>query len=351
MVAAETKPRIVQIAERIQADIRVRRLKAGDAYLTTAEVARILRVSTSSANNGLQLLEQQGILRRRNKSGCVIAGNSAQAAAIERVHILVHQDHMRTEGLLADGLIVGLQGELSGAQILFNFLPQFGEEQFARDVIAQSLRQSGRGAFVLVRSGFSLQSVIAQAGVPAVVFGTPYRAVHGLASLDRDHAQAGRLLAARMLARGCRRCVVLMRESEWPGDFAFLDALMHELGVAGVPAGDIKIRHLPAKEEAIMAEMASLFSEYDGMTGVICRSEPLAAGVQKMAAKLKRARGVIVAVSDVYRLPEGQPPPFMHVATNWSTQQIGAQLGKILRNQAENNHAQPEQEIIPIRIA
>lgn len=344
----DSRPRIIEIADQILADIKSRHLSDGDSYLTTAAVAKRLRIGTATANRSMQLLVQQGILKRSNRAGCVIAGLCAPAALVSRVHLLVPQEHMRTEGLLADGLIVGLQSELPGAEMLFNFLPQQDDEDFLRQLITETMRKPAKAGLILARSSFALQSQVAAAALPAVVLGTPYRAVAGLPSLDRDHAMAARQLVAKMLTRGCRRFVVLMRETEWPGDFVFLDALLKQLMSAGITMGNLKIRHLPAAEEAIIAETRSLLAESDSMTGVVCRSEPLAAGAAEAAAQMRRAAQVVVGVSDVYRGAGARPPKFLHVKTVWTAEQIGAKLGRMLKLQALGEPLPQRNEVIPI---
>lgn len=342
------KPRVMEIADRIQADIKSRRLSAGDAYLTTAEVARLLHIGTASANKALQLLVQQGVLKRRNKSGCIIAGAAESPRELARVQILVHRDYMRIEGLFADDLILGLRNELPGVQIFFNFLPQYGEPEFVQKVIAETLRLPDKSGFILARSSFALQSLMASTGMPAVVLGTPYRAVQGLASLDRDHDLAGSLLAKGLLNRGCKELIVLMRATEWPGDFPFMDAILHEFSSSGISANHIKIRHLPPEENAIIAEMAYLLAGCSGLTGVIARSEPLTLGALKAIEQLRRKQKVFVVASDMYRQNFIDSRQYIGVTTQWSAEQIGAQLGRMLREQALGHKLKTLHEVIPV---
>ena len=66
-------PRIVQIAARVEQDIRGRKLKPGDSYLNTEEVARMLGVSKATANRAMQLLAKRHVLRRGQRKGVTIA--------------------------------------------------------------------------------------------------------------------------------------------------------------------------------------------------------------------------------------------------------------------------------------
>ncbi|MFI4875065.1 MAG: GntR family transcriptional regulator, partial [Blastopirellula sp. JB062] len=70
---ADSSPTIVSLAGRIQEDIAQKQLGPGDPYLKLAETARMLGVSNGSANRALQLLEQRGVLSRRQRKGTFIS--------------------------------------------------------------------------------------------------------------------------------------------------------------------------------------------------------------------------------------------------------------------------------------
>src|SRR3954470_19347948 len=111
-MAEKSGPRqIIELADRIAEDIRRRELRPGDAYLSTAEVARVMQVNGTKANRALQLLARRRVLDRRQRKGTFIAPPPADAdtpgPALDVVHLLVQQDYLRTEGLLADGVVLG----------------------------------------------------------------------------------------------------------------------------------------------------------------------------------------------------------------------------------------------------
>ena len=90
-------PRILELAERLSADIRRRQLKPGDTYLTTAEAARLLGISTTTANRTLQLLTQRNVLARSQRKGsCVATPVSSAAAELRCVHLLARRQHVET---------------------------------------------------------------------------------------------------------------------------------------------------------------------------------------------------------------------------------------------------------------
>ena len=73
MTARRRTARIVDLANQIEADIRRRRLSPGDAYITTAETARMLRASGTTAHKALQVLVKRGVIERKQRRGAVIA--------------------------------------------------------------------------------------------------------------------------------------------------------------------------------------------------------------------------------------------------------------------------------------
>src|SRR5579871_630187 len=155
-------PRIVDLADRILDDIRRKKLRPGDPYLSTAEIARLLRVSGTAANRALQLLGQRRVLERRQRRGTFIAAaTTGDDTQLRRVHLVVHQDYLRTEGLLADGVVLGIQGELPHAEIQFNFLPDSSEVDYVQRLVEDSLRAPRSAGFVLVRSSVFTQRLLA----------------------------------------------------------------------------------------------------------------------------------------------------------------------------------------------
>jgi DNA-binding transcriptional regulator YhcF (GntR family) len=175
-------PRVVQLADRIAADIQERRLQPGDVYLTTAEAARFLRISTTSANRAMQLLVQRRVLERRQRKGTVVCTPTAAGTAtpLRRVRLIVHQRYLKAEGLFTDGRIIGIQSALPGADIEFSFMPEGDEVVHVQRLIAQTLAAREPEGFVAARVSLPVQRVLAESGLPVVLAGTAFPSVRGL---------------------------------------------------------------------------------------------------------------------------------------------------------------------------
>ncbi len=346
--------RVVQLADLLEQEIRGSKLKPGDPYLSTDDAASKLHVSTQAANNALRILVKRGVIQRRRRIGTFIARlpEETPPSALQRVHLVVHENYLRQEGLLADGLMLGLQGELPGSQLQFNFTPPRDGNEFANRLIAEALRTDGGEGFVLVRAPLAVQRTVAASGLPAVVFGSLQPSVQTIPWIDRDQAQIGGLLGAHLLARGCRRLVALFRAEMAPGDFVALDQLLTVGGAGGLRPADFAVRTLPPDLEAIKHAMLPWLVEGPRPAGVFCRSQRLAEGAMLAAeaAGLVPSRHLELVVADVYRKASDPPPTYAYARSTVTSEQIGHHIGRMLAQQARGEPVDPNHETLPVTV-
>lgn len=340
--------RIVELADRLESDIRAKGLKPGDPYLSTLAASQMLGVGGGPANRAMQLLEKRQVLVRRQRSGAYIAQppHDTPPAEIRRVHLLVHEKYLKTEGVGADGMLVGMQGELPRATVSINFLPADNGSRFVEDLILQALRSSEPDGFVLVRASFETQQAIAASGLPAVVHGTLYPSINGLSYVERDQKAMIRVLAHYLLERGRRRVAFLGRQLVGPGDHVSLDTLHQVFG------GDaLVVRHLPSADAAITGEARLLFGHECRPTGFICQTERLADGVARAARELgmEPQRDVDITVC-CYYLKAGETGRYPYARLTLSPEEIGRHIGRLLSRQARGEQRQPEHELIPVAL-
>ena len=351
----ENIPRIVQLARKIELDIQGRNLHAGDPYLTTAQTARMLGVSTTIANRALQFLARNGRLVRKQRRGTYVAEPDPRSGAppLARVHLVVHQRYMRTEGLLADGVIVGLQSELPGVDVSFNFMPPGSERPYVEE-LAGSIMQAGQPeGLVLVRANLEVQQMVAQSGLPAVVYGTPYRSISQLSFVDADQGAIGRLLAEHALGQRCEHLFVIMRDQMLPGDSPYLAAIQDVAGEAGFTSDRIRTCFLARDRELIAAEIRHLFEEKRPRPAILCRDEPLADATLEELNRLGMHVGddVVVVVSTIYRRGNEAPPSIPYTQYVDSPVQIGEHLGRLLASCAERKGTRrPEAITLPVKL-
>lgn len=346
-------PRVVDVAEKILADIRRRKLQPGDAYLGTTETAQWLRISGTTVNRALQLLAQRGVVERRQRRGTIVRDLAEQRSggSLRRVHLLVREDHLRSEGLWADGVLLGLQGALPGVELQFNFRPEIDEADYVKPLLDDVLKSRRPAGFVLIRSTVVAQRLVAASGLPAVVSGTLQPSVCDLPSIDRDQHQIGVLLAQHLLDAGSERFVIIMRDRLSAGDHATLDGALATLATSGVALDAVTLRCLPTDVDAVSAEVQKLLRGDRRRAGFICRTEVLARGVDRAADTLRlsrRTRPTIVVADAARRLSSDAPYPCIEPTI--AAEQWGASLGRMLAKAASGERPNPFRAVIPVRL-
>jgi DNA-binding LacI/PurR family transcriptional regulator len=347
-------PRILELAARIEQDISIKKLRPGDSYLKTSEIARMLGVSTGAANRAMQLLNKRRVLHRRQRSGAIVAEGimKTDPPSLRCVHFLVHQNYLKTEGLLGDGTLIGMQAELRDVNVQLNFLPLGEEIDDVNRLIAAALRSHEPEGFVLVRSSLKLQRLVQASGLPCVVHGMLYPSIHGVAWISRDERQCGRLLTEYVLSRGHRRVLNLARDRIFAGEHPFEVGISETLVKAGIGLSGLTTLHLPADHDAIRAAAGEVLRASEAPLGIIARSEPLAEGAASAAADagLTVGRDVTIAVANIYRAGNDNPVAFPHIRNVVESEQIGMHIGRMLSQQACGLPLDPDHEIIPIRM-
>src|SRR3954471_1696770 len=213
-------PRILELADKIAEDIRNKNLKPGDPYQGTTEAAEMLGVSTTAANRAMQVLVKRRVIERRQRKGTFVAvpSGTIPSSPLRRVHLVVHENYLRTEGLLSDGVIVGMHDELPATQVQFNFVPSDNDAAQITELISEAMRSGKTEGFVLVRSSLVAQRLIAASGLPTVVHGSLHWSAPHMPWIDRDHRSGGALMTNHLVQRGYRKIAVLMRDRMFRGD-------------------------------------------------------------------------------------------------------------------------------------
>jgi DNA-binding LacI/PurR family transcriptional regulator len=293
------------------------------------------------------------MIERRQRKGTFVAvpNSTTPASPLRRVHLVVHENYLRTEGLLSDGVIVGMHDELPAAQVQFNFVPAENDAAQVTELISEAMRSGKTEGFVLVRSSLQAQRLIAASGLPTVVHGSLHWSVPQMPWIDRDHRGGGALMTRYLLERGLTRIAVLMRDRMFRGDHDLVDSIRETCAAANMDISSLTLRCLPADANAVSSTVAELLSQHPGQRlGVICRSEPLALGVEHAARDLKLTLGqdVSIIVSDIYRKGSDSPPRWPYLRPALNPEHIGQHIGRMLALQALDKPVEPDHEIIPV---
>lgn len=347
------QPPVIELVERIEEDIQRRRLKPGDPYLNTASVASMLRVNTAIANRVMQALVKRRVIERKQRIGTFVARNfgKVESGPIDRVHFLVQQDYLKTEGLMADGVLLGVQGELPAARLQFDFCSPHTDEAYLDQIIQDSLKGSQRDGFVLVRASLAAQQILSGSGLPAVVYGSVYPSVEGLPSLDRDQAKIGRLCVDHLAANGCRSALVLSRERVLPGDHPFLRSIRQSAELNNMQILDEQF--LPV-DKALVAKSVELClrGRKARPIGIIARSEPLAEAAHSALEQLggKVGKDYFLVVSDIYKKTRSEKRKWPYIEPEITPEQIGHRLGSLLVDKARKPDAVADHDLLDVKL-
>lgn len=347
------KPAIVDLAERIQSDIKQRKLQPGDPYYTTSETARSFQVSGTTANRALQLLTQRRVLVRKQRAGTFIADPESNLAErpLRRVHLVVHQKYLEREGLLADGILIGLQRELPEAELEFNFLPHRDEEAYMEEIVNRALKSSETEGFVLQRAQVEVQRILQESGLATVVNGLLQPSITGLAHIDRDQGEIGRLLFQHLLEQNCQRVLIVFRDQVTAGDHCLLDAVQREMHGAGWGIDRLTVRCLPADDRAIQVSAQYVLEQSSVKLGILCRSEPAARAIATYLSEQKRIQKKQPKIVVADRFARATVPcPFPHIQAQLSPEEYGQEIARMLIQQVLGTQPETLFHDVPVEL-
>lgn len=349
-------PRILELADRIADDIRRKQLKPGDPYQGTGETAEMLGVSTTAANSAMQVLVKRRIIERRQRRGTFVAmpSGALPVTPLKRIHLVVHENYLYTEGLLSDGIIVGIHNEVTAAQMQFNFVPPDNDSPLVSELISEAMRSQKTEGFVLVRASLQAQRLIAASGLPTVVHGLVHPSVRNIPWIDRDHRAGGELMTRHLINNGFHKILVLIRDRVLRGDHELIDAVRDSAASAGEDLSALTLRCLPADQQAIETAVDEVIRQHAGQRiGIICRSEPLATSAETAVRNnnLVVGKDVCIVLSDFYRKSSAKYQiPWPHLRPVLTPEQIGQHIGRMLAQQALGQPVEPDHEIIPVHL-
>lgn len=351
-----TQPRVMQLADRLAADIAMRGLKSGDRYLTTAEASKLLGVGNAAANKALQLLERRRLVVRQQRLGAFIIDPPCVSVdpTIDRVHFLVHQKYFRAEGVGQDEVLLGIEHELPGVTVQISFLPIAHEESFVNELLDESIRAKRTDGFILVRSSYETQHLLADRQIPTVVYGTVYPSIERLASLSSNMEAIGRILAGFLRERGHTTIAYFNRQLAYGGDSQTIDGILALIGSDGIGMDSLVLRFLPTYNAVYAAEAKKLFQRRKPTTGFICRTARMADAVSEAAYAMGFVPGkdIDICVCDYYLKP-GERPRYPYARPVPSSEEQGRRLAQHLVSQVKHTNGTEKKihhEVMPVQL-
>jgi DNA-binding LacI/PurR family transcriptional regulator len=160
------------------------------------------------------------------------------------------------------------------------------------------------------------------------------------------------LLVSHLLDNGLRRILMMTRDRMFQGDHIAVDSVRDTMTEANLPLNALTIRCMPSDHEAIKAATAQWLEGSKEPVGIVCRSLPMAKGVAAAAESLGRkvGRDVVIVLADLYRKGSEPAPGWPYLKSLLTPEQIGQHIGRMLAQQARGQVADPDHEIIPVRL-
>lgn len=334
--------RCEQLAQRLEEDIRLRRLECGERYLSAETAARQLGVSRMTAHRAMELLVERNFLVRTRGRGTFIGpaarhnGRIAAKVAVKHVHFIhCGEGESLLPPLSHDDLVGGFLDVIPETVLHTHLFPYDRAEECVREMLdAFGADKSARG-FLLTLSPREVQRLFAESGLPTVVIGSVFPGIK-LPNLEADQTEIGRNLIRLAYRLGGRRFVFINSEHWRRGDSRAFDGLVDGLAELGLPANRVAIRNHPQDAALTESLLDDTLSELESRSGgerpaFVCRSPRMAALARRMAeARGRRIPEDLVVVYDrPWLYTDVEPEP--HVADALSVREGVAQLAQMLK--------------------
>jgi DNA-binding LacI/PurR family transcriptional regulator len=201
---------------------------------------------------------------------------------------------------------------------------------------------------VLVRSSPDTQRRLADAGVPTVIFGSVFPGIPGLASIDVDQEQVGRL-SFRYLRRAEHSRVLFLMLNQWlAGDNAFITGVLDERQSTGRDLR-LDIQGVPPDDAIGVGVVESLLNRPDRPSAVVARSPWIARKVYEVARNLglRIPTDLELIVGNHYEVEiDGRKLP--RACPSKSLIECGRDLGRKLSELNQHGPFEASHELIPV---
>ena len=340
-------PTIQRLSERVSEDIVRRGLRDGDLYRSSAETAKMLGVSRSTAHRVMNLLAEQGYLVRRHGAGTVVGRRvrGPERSPIRCVHLVVP----RSDGRIAiplDNFLNGIHRALPDASTQINRFPKEDPLPLFRQLLSETT-PLGIGLILAPRE---IQAMVSESGVPTVVLGRVYPGIQGLASFDLDYLEVGRLLADYLLDHGHKKFAMLVREHIAPGEADRLRGFAERLGEAGLPSGSMRVVYGSQSQDVIAFQVRELLSEPNSPTALVGHPyAPVDAGV----AEATEEAGLIDGKDFEYihdLMATSPPTARCPVRPVLGPGGLGLEFGQSLARESLGDQVNTESWLIPVEL-
>lgn len=294
----------------IERDINIRGLRAGEPYLTAAEVGTALGVSRATADRAMRSLADRQVLVRKQRSGTFVGSGvpgREVGRELESVHVLVSVDYLRAAITPVHQIVEALMTALPRARVQLECTPEQDPLPSARRIVEELEGRETRDAVVLIRCPHDVQRLVERSSLPAVVFGSVYPDVERLPSIDIDQHAAGRVVGRYLLDEGFRDVVFFTRDQWRRGDNLLHTGLSQVLAEADVPLDQLEVCSVPPSPTSLAENAERIIAGAESPMAVVCRDHRFAEAIHRAASSPDHVGGPTCLAIAAHTAPPHAP--------------------------------------------
>ncbi|QDS99098.1 GntR family transcriptional regulator [Adhaeretor mobilis] len=338
-----------QLATALEHDIRRRGLRAGDRYLTASEACKQFNASEMSVHRAMQLLAEEGYLVRQRGAGTFVGAKYEvpvdQSCPLKIVHVVMSMDCQRIATLSAELLVQQLGLAMPDVSVDIHYIPEYDSLRHLERIVS-GIPEANRPkeGVILIRSSRSMQLLIEESGLPAVVFGSIHPGVTKLSSIDMNQFEVGRLMARHALDAGRTRLILFMRDDWREGDNAVFSGVMQELAADGIGPDAFNLYCIPPESDYIAEKVRMVLSRECEPFALICRTHTYADAAEKVIYEMKKKDSVLLISGGGRRLIGTRYP---YVTPEICIEDQVQILGRMLMGHASQAESGVKNQIVP----
>ncbi|MDD3588312.1 MAG: MarR family transcriptional regulator [Thermoguttaceae bacterium] len=327
---------IMDMADNLSEECR-KSYRVGDSFYTTRELASKLRVSATTANRILQLLEKRGLISRSQRNGSVILAPLPAQSQLDVVVVFRAIESKKSLSWTNTGIpfVQGVQEVFPEADIRVVEIGK-SDKSSIWDMVEANSRRNSRNGFVLWTMPIEDQRFFAQSRYPSVIFGSRFPSVDPIIpAVDFRPSDGTGQIADFLRARKRKKYLCLHASTLFAGDILYLDAMQETLSKL-----QFRLKALPPDQEAMCFETARTIKQFKP-DAIICQNEDMARyafeACQELNMELEKKVDIVSFFSD-FDLARSQFF-FPSLVSRWTLDQCGREVAKLLAKKVQNERA------------
>jgi DNA-binding LacI/PurR family transcriptional regulator len=344
---------LLELADRLEKDMRRRGLVPGSRYFTGDESAEFLGTSVTTANRVLRILADKRVVVRRRNSG-TFAGPALAAETCRPIRTLCILKPIadRAAGSLRVDLVVSgvLEHFHDVLDVRISYVPAEDSVEFVRRLLESANLLGELAGIVAISCPHDVYRFLGESGHPFVVMGSLYPD-QAFPSVDSDERQAGTLLTKYLMDRGHRRLVVISNSESRHGDSLFHDGVSESLTAAKLPPSSLVLRTPGLNPDVLRAQVKEVLQMPNRPTGFIVKlprwADDVAAAVKEQGLRVPEDVEIVFKGFAVGELGKSA---FPHARPRLTYKEISSIAGEMLSRVRQRVQLDQRQVVVPYEL-